>query len=164
MKNPKFTLGIRVVAGCYLIYLAYVITRDGLLGKENLQGWQFGVALAGVSVFVVVGILIAYQASKTLMAMHREEKLKAAEEAAEQAAQQAMWQQQSSSERFRNMKSLADLEAGTLSSAAAAEEIVSDAADPDRGQTVTDAADDAAEPAESSAETITAEEVVEKTE
>ncbi|MBR0398374.1 MAG: hypothetical protein IJI10_08905 [Eubacterium sp.] len=164
MKNPKFTLGIRVVAGCYLIYLAYVITRDGLLGKENLQGWQFGVALAGVIVFVVVGILIAYQASKTLMAMHREEKLKAAEEAAEQAAQQAMWQQQSSSERFRNMKSLADLEAGTLSSAAAAEEIVSDAADPDRGQTVTDAADDAAEPAESSAETITAEEVVEKTE
>ena len=145
MKNPKFTLGIRVVAGCYLIYLAFVITRDGLLGKENLHGWQFGVALVGVIVFVIVGILIAYQASKTLMAMHREEKIQAAEEAAEQAAQQAMWQQQSSSERFRNMKSLADLEAGTLSSAAAAEEMVSDAADPENGQ---DAAAEAVEAAE----------------
>ena len=163
MKNPKFTLGIRVVAGCYLIYLAYVITRDGLLGKENLQGWQFGVALAGVIVFVIVGILIAYQASKTLMAMHREEKLKAAEEAAEQAAQQAMWQQQSSSERFRNMKSLADLEAGTLSSAAA-EETVSGEADPDRTQAEPDDAGDAAEPADSQAGDVVTEGAAEKTE
>ncbi len=119
MKNPKFSLGIRIVAGCYLIYLAYQITKGGLLGKENLHGWQFAVALIGVIVFVVVGVVIAYQSSKALMEMQREEKLKAAEEAAEQAAQEAMWQQQSSSERFRSMKSLADLEAGELSAAAA---------------------------------------------
>ena len=96
MKNPKFSLGIRIVAGCYLIYLAYQITKGGLLGKENLHGWQFAVALIGVIVFVVVGVVIAYQSSKALMEMQREEKLKAAEEAAEQAAQDAMWQQQSS--------------------------------------------------------------------
>ena len=59
MKNPKFSLGIRIVAGCYLIYLAYQITKGGLLGEENLQGGKFAIALIGVIVFVIVGVLIA---------------------------------------------------------------------------------------------------------
>ncbi|MBQ9321973.1 MAG: hypothetical protein IJ239_06450 [Eubacterium sp.] len=114
MKNPKFTLGIRIIAGCYLIYLAYQIISGGLMKGELHSGqWQFWVSLIGSIVFIIVGIIIAYQASSALMTMRKEEKLKIAEEAVEEAVQQ-----QSSSERFRNMKSLADLEAGTLHSAA----------------------------------------------
>ena len=59
MKNPKFTLGIRIIAGCYLIYLAYQIISGGLMKGELHSGqWQFWVSLIGsivpISLFAVI--------------------------------------------------------------------------------------------------------------
>ena len=38
MGNPKVGDGIRIAAGVYLIYLAYQILKDGIIGGEMTGG------------------------------------------------------------------------------------------------------------------------------
>ena len=54
---PKSSLIIRLVAGMYLIYLAYEIAMG--LKESTGEGAPFGVSIAAIVVFAVCGILLA---------------------------------------------------------------------------------------------------------
>ncbi|MBR2188955.1 MAG: hypothetical protein IJ860_06085 [Eubacterium sp.] len=102
MGNPKFTQGIRMVAGVYLIYLAYQVIRDGLIGG-GMTGRNFWIGLVGVIVFIGAGLYFAIRASKEMMRLQREDRERLAQEAAEEAAEKA-----ENAAYFRQMKGLED--------------------------------------------------------
>ena len=85
-NNPKFRFGIRIVAGCYLIYLAYQIIRDGLIGGGMTGGNRY-VGIIGSAAFIIIGLGLAIKSSRDMMAFQKEENALAAQEAAAEAAQ-----------------------------------------------------------------------------
>ena len=83
--NPKFRHGIRVVAGCYLIYLAYQVIRDGIV-KGGLQGRELVIGVAGSVAFIIIGVLLAVTSSRKLVNIQKAERLLKETEAAEATA------------------------------------------------------------------------------
>ena len=62
---PKSTLIIRLVAGMYLIYLAYELFM-GLLEKTS-EGAPIGVSIAAIVVFLICGLILTITSGKSFL-------------------------------------------------------------------------------------------------
>ena len=72
MRNPKVGDGIRIAAGVYLIYLAYQILKDGIIGGE-MTGRSYAAGIIFSILFIVGGAGIAAFSVRHLMRLRKEE-------------------------------------------------------------------------------------------
>ena len=72
MGNPKVGDGIRIAAGVYLIYLAYQILKDGIIGGE-MTGRSYAAGIIFSILFIVGGAGIAAFSVRHLMRLRKEE-------------------------------------------------------------------------------------------
>ncbi|MST82184.1 hypothetical protein [Bilifractor porci] len=72
MGNPKVGDGIRIAAGVYLIYLAYQILKDGIIGGE-MTGKSYAAGIIFSILFIVGGAGIAVFSVRHLMKLRKEE-------------------------------------------------------------------------------------------
>ena len=72
MGNPKVGDGIRIAAGVYLIYLAYQILKDGVIGGE-MTGRSYAAGIVFSILFIVGGAGIAAFSVRHLMKLRKEE-------------------------------------------------------------------------------------------
>lgn len=86
MGNPKFPHYIRIIAGVYVIYLAYKIFRGGILGGD-MQGGQRILGIAAIILFVGAGAYFAITSFRALGGIRKEQEEQALAEAAPDAVE-----------------------------------------------------------------------------